>query len=227
VDNHILSKVFCKKFLYSDSPTVSILENIKMILDKNFIDSVDLRLSCTKETLNDTPKLIEYISKLGYTKKINLSLGIIIPTIGVESIIDQKIMGNAYVSFLKQARDLGFEIPIEYVVGPWCVATEKHTIILQPNGNLQKCNSTVGRSEYDFSHISKLDAFNYPKDERFEFFSRMSQCMVEECEYLPICGAGCHFDSIVQNGDDGFSMKFCQKELLETVNKGLLEINFT
>ncbi len=123
------------------------------------------------------------------------------------------------------AQEEGFQIPEEFINGQWCVAIAKHSAVLQPNGQLQKCFCTVGRKEYDFANIWTSDS-SYLRDPRFEQFKRTNQCIEDKCEFIPMCGGGCIHDAIIQaNGHDGFEQRFCQKTLLREYNIGLLKLN--
>ena len=148
------------------------------------------------------------------------------PTIERSAQVSANDSANAYLLFCAKAKDLGFKIPVEYTVGPWCVATEKHSVVLQPDGSLQKCISTVGRSRYNFSDISILPV-GYAKDARFELFKRAEDCKKEKCPYIPICGGGCPWDSLIAHGEHGFGLRFCQKKLLDIINRGLLRLNYS
>lgn len=105
------------------------------------------------------------------------------------------------------------------------MATEKHTIVIEPSGGLQKCICTVGRPEYDFASVKKSPT-GYAQDERFEQFKRTDQCKEEKCPFMPVCGGGCPWDSIVANGEKGFEMRFCEKSKLRAMNEGLLHLTY-
>jgi len=97
---------------------------------------------------------------------------------------------------------------------------------LQPNGALQKCFCTSGRTEYDFATIAD-DPGDYLQDLRFEEWRRTDQCIEEECPFLPMCGGGCIHDAMVaDNGPEGGAKRFCQKPMLQVYNEGLLQLNY-
>ncbi|MEK7452735.1 MAG: radical SAM protein [Patescibacteria group bacterium] len=200
----------------------TIINNILMVLRGKYIDKVDVRINYSLETKDRIDELLEYLACLEIQDNLNISFGIISPTLDESKEVFEQDSGNAYLQFCTKAKDLGFQIPVELTAGPWCVATEKHSIILQPDGSIQKCISTVGRSDFNFSNISVLSV-DYAKDQRFEMFKRTDKCREEKCPYIPICGGGCPYDALVAHGEDGFGMRFCQKELLDTVNRGVVK----
>lgn len=214
------------KFGNKGRPTFDIIVgNMLMVLNQKYIDSVDIRINYSEETTEKVVELLEYLASLGAQEQFNLSFGIIMQTLEFLTSASESHSANAYLLFCAKAKELGFKIPVEYTVGPWCVATEKHSVVLQPDGSLQKCISTVGRNQYNFSNVSVLP-IGYAKDARFEVFKRVENCKKEKCQYIPICGGGCPWDAIVAHGEQGHGMRFCQKELLDTINRGLLRLNY-
>jgi uncharacterized protein len=203
-----------------------IIANIRMLLNSNFVEKVNLRISLDEETADSVPDLLRYIADLSYGNRIQLSLGIVVPSLGTKTKeICEGFIAQKAIETWKIARELGFEIPEEFLLGPWCVAIAKHSAVLQPNGSLQKCFCTVGRSEFDFTDVSQVPK-SYSRDSRFEHFERMDDCVREKCPYLTVCGGGCIHDSVVKHGSAGFSKRLCQKELVKQINQGLLLLNY-
>ena len=205
----------------------SILQNIRMVLEKGYISSVDVRVNYSCENSERISELLDVLAKIGLQDKISLSFGMIMPTSENRFKLTQKFetkMAKSYLRFCSVAKELGFRIPREYSAGPWCVAVEKHSIVLQPNGTMHKCISTAGRNMFAFSDVFS-SAFDYAKDDRFEQFERMEQCKKEKCPYLPICGAGCPWDAMVADDKLGFGVRSCRKRTIDIINRGLLRLN--
>ena len=209
-----------------------IISNVLMLLENNYIKAVDLRINYSEATAESVIKLLQFLSTFKLQDRMNLSFGLIMPTQNSISCdflpakeFQEKENAELYISFCQEAQNLGFAVPVEYLTGPWCVAVEKHTVVLQPNGAIQKCICTVGREEYDFSN-TKVGPEAYARDERFEKFQRANQCYEERCPYIPVCSGGCPWDALVAYGENGFQMRFCQKEFLDIVNRGLLRLSY-
>ncbi len=203
-----------------------IITNVRMLLDGGYVPKINLRLSLDTETAESLPDLIRFLAKLGYGNKIHLSLGLVVPSLGTTTKALAEVMtAEKAVAAWRVAKECGFAVPDEFLVGPWCVAIAKHSAVLQPNGALQKCFCTVGRPAFDFGHVSDFPT-SYTQDVRFENFSRTDKCVEEKCPYLPICGGGCIHDSIVENGEKGFEKRFCQRKLIATLNEGLLFLEY-
>ncbi len=201
-----------------------IMQNIRMLLSTNHIEIVDIRISLDSTNADSVSELVRFLAALDYQDRINLSFGFITSTLeNPNGIMPEQNISEKILSAWKVAKDCGFKIPDELVVGPWCVAIAKHSAVLQPNGALQKCFCTVGREKYDFGTIYQPATETYLRDQRFEHFDRTDLCIKEKCPYLPMCGGGCVHDAIVANGkSDGFGKRFCQKKLLKEINEGLL-----
>lgn len=204
-----------------------IIKNVKMLLETDYVPRVNIRLTLNNETKNCLTELIDFLAVMEKQDRINLSLGFIVPSFSVNVVdfMNQKELGMAALSIWEYTRKKGFRIPDEFVVGPICVATAKHSAVLQPNGTLQKCFCTSGRSEYNFSDIMTKQE-SYTQDSHFEKW-RIDKCIAEQCTYLPLCGGDCVYNAIVANpGDSGFSERFCQKTLLDVINRGLLRLTY-
>lgn len=207
----------------------NIISNIIMLINNNYIEKVDLRLTFDTVTADSIPKLLYFLAKLKIQKRLNLSIGLITSTLNTNlRHIPNKTAAKKIIDIWSTAKTLGFSIPEDFITGPWCVAIAKHSAVIQPNGTMQKCFCTVGRREYNFDSVIKIP-HHYTQDSRFEFFDkRIEYCIKEKCPYLPMCGGGCIHDSLVAFGfPDGFQKRFCQKILLAEINKGLLLLNYS
>ena len=206
----------------------NVVRTIRMLLSTDYIQKVGVRISLDSDNADFVPELIRYLASLGKTDRIDLSLGLTTPSLGVEvSRGSEEFIADKTLHVWLIAKSFGFKIPEDFTAGPWCVAVAKHSAVMQPNGFLQKCFCTVGRPEYNFGHVSN-GYDNYTQDPRFEQFRRTNQCIEEKCAYLPVCGGGCIHDAIVaNNGPAGFSKRFCQRKFVEKMNRGLLLLNYT
>ena len=59
----------------------NVISAIKMLLSTRYISKVDIRISLDHENADNIPELIRYLAGLGSQEKINLSLGLITPTL--------------------------------------------------------------------------------------------------------------------------------------------------
>ncbi|MBP9760475.1 MAG: radical SAM protein [Candidatus Pacebacteria bacterium] len=202
-----------------------ILTNVRMLLAGGYLPAVDIRMTLDAGTADHLSRLLDTLADLGNSSCIRLSLGITtasfaLPLAGMS---DERLAEVALETWA-YARSLGFEIPDEFMTGPVCVATAKHSTVLQPDGSLQKCFCTSGRSEFNFAHVD-VPFVGYTQDHRFEQWKRTDACIDERCPYLPVCGGGCVYEAMVKyGGDAGSGKRLCRKTLLDRMNRGLLAL---
>ena len=204
-----------------------ILANITNILDKKYIEKVDLRINIDRENIDRTEELLDILVGTGIQNQLYLSIGIVTNTLPGEDCStgstghfqefgfseEQAIQG--YIRVARAAKARGLRIPEEFVIGPWCVARHPHAWTIGPDGEIYKCLSTVGREDGIVGMLPEV-----PKDCGTEAhtMNRIQSCFVKECPVLPLCGGGCIFDEKV-NGQT------CPWQLLETINRELLALN--
>ena len=218
-----------RRFGRKGRPTyANIMKNVRMLLSTEYIPAVDIRMTLDAGTQEHLPRLIDELHRLHKHSRIRLSLGLTTPSLSVApGRMTQKQLADAALSTWRYAKEKGFVVPDEFVAGPLCVAVAKHAAVLQPDGNLQKCFCTSGRKEFNFAHVS-TKPLSYTKDPRFEQWKRADECIKERCAYLPVCGGGCTFEAMVEQGSgEGGARRFCQKELLDLMNRGLLTLAYS
>ncbi len=206
----------------------NIMRNIHMLLSSDYIPAVDIRMTLDAGTKDHVTRLLDELSGFEKNSRIHLSLGLTTPSLSVTpGRMTQEQLADAALSIWRYAKAEGFQIPDEFTTGPLCVATAKHAAVLQPDGNLQKCFCTSGRKEFNFANVAEKPV-SYTKDSRFEQWKRINECIEERCAYLPVCGGGCIFEAMVKYGvAQGNTKSFCQKELLDRMNRGLLVLAYS
>lgn len=203
-----------------------ITENIRMLLTTNYIPKVDVRLSFDVANCDEVIAFLDELSMFPNISRINLSIGLIMNTFVYHGSRNDHLMAQKVLEFWTKAKSLGFAIPEDYVAGPLCVAIAKHAVVVQPDGNLQKCFAGAGRSQYNFGNVLSMPD-TYIQDERYEQWTRTDDCIVEKCAFLPVCGGGCPQDAMIAaNSDQGGKNRFCQKSLISSINIGLIKINY-
>ncbi len=205
-----------------------IWKNVLMLARSSYVPAVDIRLSLDQGNAKHIPRLLEFMAAEGVQDRIRLSIGFIESSFFVSVRgVTEKWQAKEALRVWEVARNLGFRIPDEYASGPLCVAQAKHAAVLQPDGNLQKCFCTSGQNHHAFGSVYD-PVSGYTKDSRYENFKRLDDCIGEKCAYLPICGGGCTYHAVVENGGttEAFSARHCKKELLHDLNEGLLRLSY-
>lgn len=209
-----------------------IFQNILGVIKHRLVKTVNLRMNFDRENVDYIPDLLDFLSSYHLQNKIHLSFGIITSSLNASCRryiqrhgLSQSKTVTKYVWLCEEAKKRGFEIPEEFMTGPWCVARSIHGVIIGPDGSLSKCVSGIGRKEFVFGNVSSERSIEkVGKTPQFSDFTYLKECLAKNCPFVPICGGGCRFDSFVASGN--FRKPYCQRELLEKINKGLLRLNF-
>lgn len=223
-----------RRFGKEKRPTFDkIIKNICMLIECKYMEKIDIRINFDLSIVDSVIALIKFLASTGYQKNISLSFGVLEnPTTNkycsqqCSQLPNDEIIGEKCLLFWKTAKENDFSIPEEIMAGPLCIATTKHSVVIQPDGCLQKCFCSVGKKEYNFSSISILP-IKYAQDNRFEMFNKRTvDCRKNKCAYLPICNGGCVWDAVSLYGDSGFKKPACRKIFLSKINLGLLNLNY-
>jgi len=208
-------------------------QNVVLALKGGFVQKVNLRVNFDRQNVDLIPKLFDFFVEQNLQERIELSFGIIAPTIcgDLGQIAPDDYLekfglslnesADKFLWLSKEAKKRGFNIPQEFLVGPWCTARAVHSATIETDGSLMKCISTVGRKGFSFGNI--LSNFE-TMDERFEDFSYLQECLLKKCPFVPVCGGGCRFDAYVTTGD--ITKPYCRKSLVKKINKGLVQLSF-
>ncbi len=218
-----------RRYGKNDRPTFDqIWANVLMLARSEYVPAVDIRLSLDHSNAEHIPRLLEFMAEAGVQDRIRLSIGFIESSFFVQVRgVKETWQARQALKVWQTARNLGFKIPDEYASGPLCVAQAKHSAVLQPDGNLQKCFCTSRQNKHAFGDIF-AESSGHTRDPRYENFKRLDDCIDEECPYIPICGGGCTYHAVVENGgtDESFSARHCKKDLLHDLNEGLLRLSY-
>lgn len=205
----------------------TIVNNLKYILENNFLSSIDLRINFDSENWNDIPEFIDYIDDNFDKTRIFLSFGNITQTIDETKAsryindkgLDYKDFINKYIYLYNYAVEKGFYMLDSYVFGSMCTAKLRNSFIFAPDSLMYKCLSMVGREE-GISGNYKLEAPNDISKNHMDF-NLYEECFQKKCPIIPICHTDCRFDAYVNLGD--FNKIYCRKNILIDLNKQLLE----
>jgi uncharacterized protein len=204
----------------------TIWSKMHMALAKGFVDQIHLRVNIDTENLDLVEPLIWQLSEDPELHgRVHLSLGIVTSTTGcgdkvsaAQLYVERTQLTGAdlvqkYLGLVKVAKELGFEIENEFMIGPWCAARHPNVWMVGPQGELYKCACDLGRVERssgnifgDYNDSTILDLT----------WQRLNDCLASDCELVPVCGGGCLFDFRVE------AEVACRKEFLLAVNKGLM-----
>ena len=206
----------------------TIINNLDYIIFKNKIKKVNLRINYDNSNIDEIPKFLDFIKERYGTRKIQISLGLITRTVDDESANDFIIkngikedeFAGKYLKLYKEAIKRGFKMSDIFAFDGMCTAKLKHGFLLEPNGNITKCVSGVGRKEFKIGNYLK----NEFSTENYLYPNLYEECLKKECPFLPICHTGCRFESFINNKDK--TKNICKRDLLEKLNNEIIRINY-
>lgn len=122
-------------------------------------------------------------------------------------------MADAYLELMLEAKQHGLKVTQDTSHTTPCMFSSHHGVIIGPRGNIYKCISLVGRSEFKIGTVFD-DAYD---DEEYgrqmDTTKRLAQCYEEACPYIPVCAGGCAYESVVRTGR--YDLRYCTKQQLE------------
>ena len=205
---------------------VNIWNNIKYILDNNILKHINLRINISKDNYLFVDDLIEFILRDYSPNRFKVSLGLVTDTIEgtlaqnkINKIkLNEENWPSVYLSLYKSLISRGFEMEEFYSMDGYCLAKEKHSLIICPDNNIYSCLSMVGREELRVGTLldNTIDKNRYLSKDKIE------KCFDKKCPLIPVCLSGCCFEAIIRYGT--LNDIFCRKEEYDIINKEICEV---
>jgi len=186
------------------------LRNGKQTFDRiynNLIAASDylpivLRVNVDKLNWRHTVNLLEKLSSEIDPNKIRVSFSPVHPygdgCRDIESkpevdILDNKEFSKIETNLVDNAIRLGFKVPqgADKTSCRSCQAVSSHTVIIEPDGSLQKCWTEVGKQSTRIGHINEPINYSNPSASQWLSFDPTNISPCKECEVLPKCFGSC------------------------------------
>ncbi|QWG14175.1 radical SAM protein [Bradyrhizobium sediminis] len=97
------------------------------------------------------------------------------------------------IGLVAHAKLLGFSTS-ERLSGPWlqqCQAVTTHSIVVEPDGSLQRCWLEVGENDKRVGHITRAMDLSDERNLRWLRFDPTRDDPCRSCNVLPVCFGGC------------------------------------
>lgn len=195
----------------------------------------EIRLRCNFDSSNQESlyELVVILAQRGLAGKVFLYFAPINETIPTDSPqcaarfcaqyrLGDKEMAETLVSLCAYAKEKGFQTIDKYEISP-CMSTAENGVVIDPEGNLYKCLSFIGRKEFVVGSIWETE----PNALYYEFMddSHILPCYEKKCPYIPLCGGGCRFEAFMVKGD--YRTQFCRRGFIQCVNRGLTKLHYS
>jgi uncharacterized protein len=109
------------------------------------------------------------------------------------SIFDHHAFADINTALIERARSLGFRTNNQLAKKPvmQCQAVSTHSIIVEPDGGIQRCWTEIGEDDRRIGHIASPIEINSPNSLRWLSFDPTVSDPCRTCEVLPTCFGGC------------------------------------
>lgn len=201
-----------------------IVRNISYIINRRYLQKINIRINISSDNELDALNLIDFLKNQFGTEGVHISLGPITDTVketDAHKYINGVILMNeswcdTYLKLYKKVKDSGFEVTNFYTLDSFCLAKQKHSIIVGADKSIYKCLSMIGRKQ---CALDTLDKQNFSLDTYLNY-GDINKCFEKECPLVPSCLSGCVFEKYIRN----LTNPFCRKKDYDAINKGICEI---
>lgn len=109
------------------------------------------------------------------------------------SLVNNKVFSEIERHLISQAQALGFKVPspLSGKTCQTCQAVSTHSVVVQPDGGLQRCWTEVGESNKSIGKIGEPISLNSDNSLRWLTYDPTSIDPCQSCEVLPQCFGGC------------------------------------
>lgn len=147
-------------------------------------------------------RLLDLLAARGLAKRLRIAFAPIHPFgQGCHDIAEKeqvKVTSNetfaaAEIGLVAHANLLGFSTPGR-LSGPWleqCQAVSTNTIVVEPDGSLQRCWIEVGEDDKRVGHITQPLDLSDERNLRWLRFDPVRDNPCRGCDVLPVCFGGC------------------------------------
>lgn len=190
-----------------------ILGNLKTVLESLPSDfKLSLRVNVSKLNLNGLPGLVRDLDSRGFSEFKNLVVywgHIYDPTtskiedaLNIDDIIlDHSTFGKAELELNRLLLEYGFRAShtINETRGN-CIATQKNSFVIRPNGELHKCYIPVSNTDNSCGSIFDVNcAISSDTFKKWDSWSAFEQDNCSGCRLLGSCRGGCPINYISEN----------------------------
>jgi len=135
------------------------------------------------------------------------------------AVVNNTQFADIEVDLARHAVELGFKTRF-CMQGPWltqCQAVSTHSVVVEPDGSLQRCWIEVGEDDKRVGHISMPVELNSSNNIRWMRFDPTRNDPCRSCEVLPLCFGGCPHRHV-----DGAHEAFTCNEIRSNVKEMVL-----
>ncbi|MGW4370117.1 radical SAM protein [Nocardia takedensis] len=204
---------------HKQQPTfVRTLDAIRLAVE--YIPHVTVKINFDRHNIDNIPDLFDLLVTEQLSDRVNVKLEAIALQLASSTCHDATLpippesteLADSYTALMVEARARNITVSHDTAHTTPCMFSAEHAVLIGPTGEIFKCISLVGRSDYSVGSVFDDDYDRQAYDGQMDVYKRTEQCVSEECPYLPVCAGGCAYESIVREGS--YELRFCTKEYL-------------
>lgn len=190
------------------------LKNAAEILD------ISLRINVNKLNVKNIVSLLETLKSEGLHKKLkNLYFAPVFDVSGIKSSkynFDSKEFAEVEAILIQKAFTFGFRLNSPFTTRKkGCHAIYKNGYVIDPSGEIKKCDHQIGMAQTSFSNIHDqhtIDTKNLDKWEKYKI-TDFEPC--KSCRFFPMCYTGCANGVMKTNQQQCITLKFNWEKIMK------------
>lgn len=184
-----------------------IMESIKIAREHDIL--VMLRIQVSKDTIKTMDELFQDLRE----RNIHKDEGIhtyVFPLMDINDVCSSYASlcseEDAHIlpTLWRTARKYGLEMvskPIQVFLSPYCSFASNHSFLIDALGDVYKCVSVVGDTQFKAGHMSEKGLTGItPEWYAFTVRDPTDIDMCQDCQLLPLCGGGCAHRAYQKHG---------------------------
>lgn len=189
--------------LVGGRPTYNqIIDNLKNMIKPNC--KITIRINVDRTNMNGIYSVIDDLEEKKMLKDLRVYLGKvnnINDAYNDETCLSSSEFENLRYDFDSYLVNKGLDVDafINYplLIGNVCCCDRINSYVINADGSLYKCWDEIGRDEKSLGNIKEIDLFeDMPVNLSYVAYDPTSSNKCKECNLLPICMGGCHYNRI-------------------------------
>ena len=205
----------------------TIIKNISAVIDKV---KIEISGNFDKNNIGSFSALLDYLEQKGLSGKISkmlfapvvARLGEVgtpsVEMVGCHSLSNE--LSDDALGLRRELIERGYNVDPAAVVTSCPMGHDNSMVVIDPYGDIYKCQAFVGRQEFSIGNVSE-NSFNYRQIE-FMTANTWKQCL--DCVYVPMCGGGCRFMAQLKHSD--YSRVACDIDYYKNIFPELLKMDY-
>lgn len=205
-----------------------IINNLFNTVDE--LSNISLRVNLDKNNQNEIYDVLELLKNSKLNGKIHIYPGYVEPTNNCysnDTCLQYSIFTDIEYKFTEESVKSGssnsFIHKYPKLKTNICGADNLNSVVISPNGDLYKCWSDIGRSDYKIGNVLTKESTNHNILFGYMLYDPKYDKECSECKFLPICMGGCPRRRIDKMENRCTEQKFQIENYLKSIVNDIVE----